>query len=146
MPSRPKASSSSGEPPPGGLFYVVLFTDLGEEPTVREFRTVEDLAACLRSLPGTVRGRVFQGRQLFVTRGPWRFLEVDGNHLPLFEPPVPGEVDRSFGLGRAEDDEAPPGDVYQSLVARLEADQQEAARGDAGEEEDEEEDEEELPA
>lgn len=97
-------------------FYVVLLPE-GGEPEVRSFATLEGLAAFLKDQPPRTKGFLFYGRRLDVTSGAFRYLLYDGQKVPLFDPPEPGEVDESGGLGApvAEDGVDPS---YKNLVLK----------------------------
>lgn len=81
------------------LKYFLLLEEDAEPMCVQEFPTKEALVVGLRNLlekpkPG-MRVLIFQGTQLFLSKGPYRYLVAGEEKVPLFILPTETEIDTS---------------------------------------------------
>ena len=79
--SQPQSTTSEHE------YHAVVIPDAGEARVV-SFKTPASLAAALQNLEGqSVHVIPFTGNRLRITKGPYRYLEVDGEYIALFSIP-----------------------------------------------------------
>jgi hypothetical protein len=82
-----KSQSQSETSDPGVKYHVVVIPDMGEVQVI-SFETSAELVAGLQNLEGqSVHVIPFTGNRLRITKGPYRYLEVDGKYIALFSIP-----------------------------------------------------------